>query len=80
MAAVRRQAQLSGEVAAVTKEMTKLAADLPPYVWLVALPQLTSRATHGYARIAVQTRKIITSVFLHYPDQVPPPPLAPSTR
>lgn len=64
------QAQLTTEAAAVAREIAKLSAELPAYVWLVALPQLISRATHSHAHTAEATRKIITSVFLHYPDQV----------
>lgn len=54
----------------MSKEMARLAGELPAYVWLVALPQLISRATHCHARTSEATRKIITSVFGHYPDQV----------
>ena len=64
------QAQLTSEAAAVATEIARLSTELPAYVWLVALPQLISRATHSHARTAEATRKIITSVFLHYPDQV----------
>ncbi len=64
------QAQLTSEASAVAREIAKLSTELPAYVWLVALPQLISRATHSHAHTAEATRKIITSVFLHYPDQV----------
>lgn len=59
----------------VEQQMRRLTKELPACVWLVALPQLISRATHGHKATQQATRKIITNVFVHYPDQVTPPTL-----
>lgn len=50
--------------------MQRLVKDLPLYVWLVALPQLTSRICHPHQATQDMTQHILTRLTASYPQQV----------
>lgn len=50
--------------------MQRLAKDVPLYVWLVALPQLTSRICHPHHPTQDMTQHILTRLTGAYPQQV----------
>ena len=50
--------------------MQRLVKELPLYVWLVALPQLTSRICHPHQPTQDMTQHILTRLTASYPQQV----------
>ena len=50
--------------------MSGLIKALPLYVWLVALPQLTSRICHPHQETQGQIQHILTRLTCAYPQQV----------
>jgi hypothetical protein len=50
--------------------MQRLYKDLPNYVWLAVLPQLTSRICHPHQATHSMTQHILTHLTAHYPQQV----------
>lgn len=71
---------------AAVNVMQEFGKSLPLYVWLVALPQLTSRVCHPHAETQRITQHILTRVTAAFPHQVslvlkrPLPRLEPATR
>ena len=53
----------------VTEIMRDALGTLPLYVWLVALPQLTSRICHPHAGTQKLTQHILTRVTQAFPHQ-----------
>lgn len=54
----------------VVNVMQGCSKTLPLYVWLVALPQLTSRICHPHVETQRITQHILTRVTATYPQQV----------
>ena len=54
---------------AVVDIMREVLATLPLYVWLVALPQLTSRVCHPHAETQKFTQHVLTRVTQAFPHQ-----------
>jgi hypothetical protein len=57
----------------VLNVMQAFSKTLPLYVWLVALPQLTSRICHPHIETQRITQHILTRVTANYPHQVRSP-------
>jgi hypothetical protein len=55
---------------AAVNVMQGFAKGLPLYVWLLALPQLTSRVCHPHAETQKITQHILTRVTANFPHQV----------
>ena len=53
--------------------MQRVVKELPLYVWLVALPQLTSRICHPHQPTQDMTQHILTRLTASYPQQVSRP-------
>ena len=65
----RGRAQEGKARGAVQDIMGEMLRGLPPYVWLVALPQLTSRICHPHAETQRFTQHILTRVTQAFPHQ-----------
>jgi hypothetical protein len=57
--------------------MGEMLRSLPPYVWLVALPQLTSRICHPHFETQRFTQHILTRVTQAFPHQARARPAGP---
>ena len=66
----RCSAQERNARTAAINVMQDLGKHLPLYVWLVALPQLTSRVCHAHAETQRITQHILTRVTAAFPHQV----------
>lgn len=61
--------QEKGAQRSAANEMRSLVKTLPPYVWLVALPQLTSRICHPHRDTQTLMQHLLTRITAAFPQQ-----------
>ena len=54
----------------VTSDLKSFAQSLPLYVWLPALPQLTSRLCHPHQEVSNLVREMLYRLVKHFPNHV----------